>query len=247
MQTVEQLQEAAAQAKSVADMIAQERKAVEERQEAQRRALEEQKKLAAAETELIRLQLELAGTIPPAEAMGFDYAAGADGDKDTSSDSSSEDDEPEQFAVFQRGGGEKVTCHTFAASLLPPKNKKLQIPVKKVPTTRSSSKGRAGGTPEKGSEKGKVGGRHQPKRSSPGAGAGAGGSGGQPPKKPRGGRKTPDDAVNIIFVFDKCAANNTQSINAGCLSEEKATEDFVGKLPFLRRRAGLLEVCRKLS
>ncbi len=107
MQTVEQLQEAAAQAKSVADMIAKERKAVEERQEAERRALEEQKKLSAAETELIRLQLELAGAIPPTEALGFDYAAGADGDN---SSSSSSDDEPEQLAVLPRGDGDKVIC-----------------------------------------------------------------------------------------------------------------------------------------
>ncbi len=118
MQTVEQLQQAAAQAKSVADMIAQERKAVEERQAAEKRALEEQKKLAAAETELIRLQLELAGTLPPQEALGFDYAAGADGDKDTSSDSGSEGDEPEQLPVLPLGDGQKVdllfVCCKFA-------------------------------------------------------------------------------------------------------------------------------------
>ena len=116
---MEQLQEAAAQAKSVADMIAQERKAVEERQEAGKRALEEQKKLAAAETELIRLQLELAGTLPPQEALGFDYADGADGDKDSNSGSSSDDDEPEQLVVYRRGEGEKVPCYKLAASLQP--------------------------------------------------------------------------------------------------------------------------------
>ncbi len=113
MQTVEQLQEAAAQAQSVADMISKERKAVEARQLAEKRALEEQKKLAAAETELIRLQLELAGTLPPQEAMGFDYAAGADGDKDSSSGTSSDDDEP----VLPRGDAKKVNWYLFAASL----------------------------------------------------------------------------------------------------------------------------------
>ncbi len=88
----------------------------------------------------------------------------------------------------------------------------MQIPAKKVPTTRSSSRGGAGGTPEKGSDKGKVGGRHQPKRSSPGTGAGAGGSGGQPPKKPRGGRKTPDDAVSFDAVCNKYVANTKQTL-----------------------------------
>ena len=155
MQTVEQLQEAAAQAKSVADMIAQERKAVEERQEAQRRALEEQKKLAAAETELIRLQLELAGTIPPAEALGYDYAAGADGDKDTSSDSSSEDDEPEQLVVFQRGDGGKVTCCKFAASLLPLKKKFFRYRPKRSPPPGAAARAGTEEPPKRARKRGR--------------------------------------------------------------------------------------------
>ncbi len=86
-----------------ASSLEKERQAVEAHKEAATKRLQEQQKLAMAEAELMRIQLQLAGTIPP------DLDDGAAGDKSSSDDSSSSSNSSDEDDMPTGPGGDKAS------------------------------------------------------------------------------------------------------------------------------------------
>ncbi len=102
-----------------ASSLAKERQAVEAHKAAAEKRLAEQQKLAYAEAELMRIQLQMAGTIPP------DVDAGAAGDDSSSISSSSSSDEDE---VQPGASGEKASLWFACCKFVTNPNKIIADP-----------------------------------------------------------------------------------------------------------------------